>query len=250
MKNEKLTEFGLLIESHLNLDRQGPGSEEMTLKALSFIDNLDENSKIVDIGCGSGTQSLIIANATKTKVLGIDMIPEFIDVLNQRKDNDGKVEGLVGDALDLKLEKESLDLIWSEGMIDSIGFEKALTYWNDFLKQGGYVAVTSPSWITSHHPEEIDKFWKDSGSALYSVEDNIESMEKAGFSFVAAFTIPESCWTDNYYGPREKAEKELLEKYPENEMVKGYVDAMHYEVELYKKHKKDYGYVFYIGKKN
>ena len=41
MKNKTITEFELLIESHLDLERQGPGSAEMTLKALSFIMNLD-----------------------------------------------------------------------------------------------------------------------------------------------------------------------------------------------------------------
>lgn len=46
MKNKTITEFELLIESHLDLERQGPGSAEMTLKALSFIMNLDSNSKI------------------------------------------------------------------------------------------------------------------------------------------------------------------------------------------------------------
>ena len=48
MKNKTITEFELLIESHLDLERQGPGSAEMTLKALSFIMNLDSNSKIAD----------------------------------------------------------------------------------------------------------------------------------------------------------------------------------------------------------
>ncbi len=40
MKNKTITEFELLIESHLDLERQGPGSAEMTLKALSFIATL------------------------------------------------------------------------------------------------------------------------------------------------------------------------------------------------------------------
>jgi len=33
----------------------------------------------------------------------------------------------------LDLIKEEFDLIWSEGAIDSIGFEKGLNYWNGFL---------------------------------------------------------------------------------------------------------------------
>ncbi len=45
--------FDWLIEAHthIGLDRQGPGSSEMTLRALGFVDNLDANFRIVDLGC-------------------------------------------------------------------------------------------------------------------------------------------------------------------------------------------------------
>ena len=43
--------FDLLIEAHIGLDHQGPGSSEMTRRALGFVDNLDANFRIVDLGC-------------------------------------------------------------------------------------------------------------------------------------------------------------------------------------------------------
>ena len=43
--------FDLLIEAQIGLDRQGPGSSEMTRRALGFVDNLDANFRIVDLGC-------------------------------------------------------------------------------------------------------------------------------------------------------------------------------------------------------
>jgi hypothetical protein len=42
---------------------------------------------------------------------------------------------------DLHLEASSLDLIWSEGAIYNMGFEKGLQSWHQFLKTGGYIAV-------------------------------------------------------------------------------------------------------------
>lgn len=40
----------LIIEYHKGNERQGPGSEETTLKALSYISYLNEKTKILDIG--------------------------------------------------------------------------------------------------------------------------------------------------------------------------------------------------------
>ena len=46
-------DFNLICEYFSHLERQGPGSPEVTLKALSFIDNLNDKSPIADIGSGS-----------------------------------------------------------------------------------------------------------------------------------------------------------------------------------------------------
>ena len=74
-------------------------------------------------------------------------------------------------------------------------------------------------------------------------------MQKVGYVFLAAFTLPEKCWTDNYFIPREKAEKALAEKYAGNKTAEAYIKNEKYEVELYSKYNQYYGYVFYIGKK-
>ena len=64
MSNENKTihefDFNLICEYFSNVERQGPGSPEATLKALSFIDNLADNSRIADLGCGTGGQTMIL----------------------------------------------------------------------------------------------------------------------------------------------------------------------------------------------
>ena len=42
----------------------------------------------------------------------------------------------------LPFHREELDLIWSEGAIYNIGFERGLKEWKEFLKPGGYVAIS------------------------------------------------------------------------------------------------------------
>jgi len=54
-------DFKLICEYFSSRERQGPGSPEVTVKALSFIDNLTHDSKIADIGCGTGGQTMVMA---------------------------------------------------------------------------------------------------------------------------------------------------------------------------------------------
>ena len=246
-------EYGeFLIETHVGLERQGIGSPEITIKALSFIDNLNKISRVVDFACGTGGQTMVLAQNITGKITGVDICPKFIDVLNNNAEKlnlQERVNGIVGSMDNISFQKEEFDLIWCEGAIDSIGFEKGITYWNGFLKKNGYIAVTCPSWIANEHPAEIEKFWTDAGSGLDTIEHNISAMQKSGYNFVATFTLPEKCWTENYFIPREAAEKALLNIYPEDKSVEAYIKDGKYEVELYSKYKQHYGYVFYIGKK-
>lgn len=64
-------DFTLICEYFSSLERQGPGSREITVKALSFIDSLKQDSRIVDIGCGTGGQTMVIAGSTPGRIAGI-----------------------------------------------------------------------------------------------------------------------------------------------------------------------------------
>jgi len=252
MAEKEMNILDLVVETHIGLERQGPGSREITIKALSFLDGLNENSLMADIACGCGGQTIVLAQNMPGHIIGVDICPDFIDVLNdsvERSGLGGRVKGIVGNMEDLPFQKEELDVIWSEGAIDRIGFERGLTEWNGFLKKNGHIAVTCPSWLTDERPAAVERFWTDAGSVLDTVEHNISIMRKTGYRFIAAFTLPEKCWTDDYFVPREAAEKRLLEKYAGNEIAENYIESGKYEAELYSKYGQYYGYVFYIGKK-
>jgi SAM-dependent methyltransferase len=222
----------------------------MTIKALSFLENLNRISKTIDLGCGTGGQTMVLAQNIPGNIIGVDQFPAFIDVFNDNAKNlnlRDRVSGLVGSMENLSLPKEEFDLIWSEGAIDNIGFEKGVSHWNGFLKKGGYIAVTCPSWLTDEHPAEVDKFWQDAGRGLNTIEHNILVMQKCGYSFVATFALPEKCWTDNYFIPRGAAEAALLKKYAGDKTAEDFIVNAKREVELYTKYKQHYGYAFYIG---
>jgi ubiquinone/menaquinone biosynthesis C-methylase UbiE len=245
-------DFNLICEYFSGMKRQGPGSEEITIKALSFIDNLSDESRIADLGCGTGDQTMTLAQHTQGQITGIDLFPGFITLFDQNAERlnlQNRVKGLVGSMDNLLFQKEELDLIWSEGAIANIGFEKGLNHWRGFLKKGGYVAVTYESWFTNERPAEIEKWWVDAVPEIATIGHNISIMQKAGYIPVATFTIPENCWIDNYFIPQKVRQEEFLKKYAGNEAVETFISFMRHEAELYSKYKQYYGYVFYIGKK-
>jgi len=245
-------DFSLICEYFSAIERQGPGSPEMTLRALSFIDNLTAESRIADLGCGTGGQTMNLALNTPARITGIDLFPIFIDLFNTNARSlniDDRVKGIVGSMDDLPFEEGELDLIWSEGAIYNIGFEKGLNYWRKFLKHGGFVAVSEASWFTEERPEEINNFWVDAYAGIDTIPNKVAVLQKAGYVPVACFILPENCWTDHFYVKQVKAQEVFLEKYRGNRMAEELVENERREARLYAKYKEYYGYVFYIGKK-
>ncbi|MFW6369809.1 MAG: class I SAM-dependent methyltransferase [Bacteroidota bacterium] len=244
-------DFSLICDYFSGLERQGPGSPEVTIKALSFIDNLTPDSRTIDIGCGTGGQTMVLAKHTKGKVTGIDLFPKFIDLFNVQARESGlehRVKGIVGSMEALPFEEGSLDLVWSEGAIYNIGFKRGLAEWGKFLKTGGYLAVSEVSWFTETRPEAIETFWQDAYPEIDTISVKIQQMQEAGYIPVASFILPENCWIDHFYAPQAEAQKKFLQKHPGNKAAEEFIENQRHETRLYHQYKEYYGYVFYIGK--
>ena len=254
--NEKMSihefDINIIIDYFSKLDRQGPGSSETTIKALGFIDNLSEKSCIADIGCGTGGQTMVLAQHTVGTIVGIDLFPAMIDKFNEnaRKANlHNRVKGNIGSMDNLNFKNEELDMIWSEGAIYNIGFDRGLKEWNKYLKCGGYIAVTDATWFTENRPDEITDFWLEAYKEIDTIPNNMLKMQKAGYIPKASFIIPENCWTENFYVPQVPLQEYFLEKHTGNKSVEGFIANQRHEAKMYEKYRKYYGYVFYIGKK-
>jgi cyclopropane fatty-acyl-phospholipid synthase-like methyltransferase len=245
-------DFGLICEYFASMERQGPGSSSMTLKALSYVTDLSENSKILDLGCGTGSQTMVLAQNTLGQIMGIDLFEEFVNIFNANAEKlklNHRVTAIVGSMDKLDFRPGEIDLIWSEGAIYNMGFERGLNYWVDFLKQGGYVALTEVAWLTIDRPAEIEDFWQDAYSEIDTIQNKIIVMQNAGFEIITTFVLPEACWLDNFYALHIKAQKQFLSKHPNNIAAQKLVENEKHEAMLYAKYKQYYGYVFFIGRK-
>ncbi|MBN8547499.1 MAG: methyltransferase domain-containing protein [Ignavibacteria bacterium] len=245
-------DFALICEYFAGVERQGPGSPEATLKALSFINNLNPDSRIADLGCGTGGQTMILAQNSPGSITGIDLFPAFIEIFNSNAEKlnlQDRVKGIAGSMDNLPFNENELDLIWSEGAIYNIGFERGVNEWKKFLKPGGYLAVTEACWFTESRPEEIERYWQAAYPEIDTISNKVNVMQKAGYVPVALFTLHENCWLDNFYDPQSLIQEEFLKKHPGNLNAENLVDEMRHEVEMYNKYKEFYGYAFFIGRK-
>jgi len=255
MSNEKQSihdfDINMIYEYFSNTERQGPGNAKETLKALSFIEGLTEKSKIADIGCGTGGQTMTLGQNTPCEIIGIDVWQDFINTFNQNSQNQNlqnRVKGIVGNMENLPFQKEELDLIWSEGSIYNIGFERGLNEWRKFLKMGGYIAITENTWFSEERPDEIQEFWQNAYPEIDTIPNKVAQMQKAGYLPIATYMLPETIWTD-YYKKQALNIDSFLNKYKGNKAVEEFISSQRYEAEVYDKYKAYYGYMFYIGKR-
>jgi serine/threonine-protein kinase HipA len=91
---------------------------------------------VLDLGCGSGRPSLVLAETLGARVLAIDLHQPLLDRLSARARAQGLadlIEVRCADIGALDLAPGSVDLLWSEGAIYLLGFEVGLTRWRPLL---------------------------------------------------------------------------------------------------------------------
>lgn len=245
-------DFTLICDYFSRMHRQGPGSRETTHKALSFIPALGPESRIADLGCGTGTPTLDLAEVVGGHITGLDLFPEFIDLFHARiveRNLQHRITAQTGSMDALPFPEASLDLIWAEGSIYNIGFERGLTEWRNFLKPGGFIAVSEATWFTKERPREITDFWMNAYPGIDTVGNKVLQMQSAGYIPLAAFILPENCWLEEFYHHQPAAQEAFLKKFPDNAAALGLVENECREAALYDQYKAYYGYAFYIGQK-
>jgi ubiquinone/menaquinone biosynthesis C-methylase UbiE len=247
-----MNELDIIVDFYKDTIRQGPGDDKETIKALGFISNLNEQSKVIDIGCGTGSQTIALAQNTTGKITAVDFSPELLDKLNIRiKENNlaDRVKPELASMFDLQYPDNEFDLIWAEGSIYIIGFSKGLEEWRRILKTNGYIAVTEISWLTENRPTEIEKYWNENYSEIDTISNKVEIIKKNGYTPITSFVLPEYGWTDNYYEPIANRLEEFAKKHAGKKDVIEFIENAKLEYEMYKKYKEYYSYVFYIAQK-
>ena len=241
----------LLIDLHRSGERQGPGSEFHTRLALQ-LSNLEDREgrlNIADIGCGTGSSAFVLANALDADITAIDFSAEFMETLKSRALSMGfenRITPICCSMEKLPFEQESLDVIWSEGAIYNLGFEKGIREFKQFMKRGAILAVSEITWLTQERPPELVQYWMNAYPEIASASKKIAILEEQGFILKGYFPLPEQCWIQNYYEPLTARFDDFLQRHDCDD-ARSLIDAEREEIELYKRYRRYYSYGFYIA---
>jgi ubiquinone/menaquinone biosynthesis C-methylase UbiE len=155
---------------------------DFTRAAFKMLPPMD-NPSILDIGCGSGIHTIELAKLCNGHITAIDIdIPAL--VLLQRRIKEQNLSHRFAikkvSMLDLHLLGESFDIIWAEGSIYAVGFEKGIRDWKQFLTKDGFLVLH----------DENDR-----------VDAKLEIIKKYGYKILGQIEVPHEEWEERYYKP-------------------------------------------------
>lgn len=230
------------------LDRLSPGSEETTLRVIDNVDlDRDDELNILDIACGVGTSTVLLANHfEKSTVEGFDMFEHYKNNLEEKIDENGLSDRVYAYQMDMRdpdFANEEFDLVFCEAAIEIIGFKKGLAEWKRLLKPNGYMIVSDVTWLRNPSSESR-QFWKNIYSEVDTIENKISQIRNLGYEFIDYVVVPKNDWKD-YHNGLEKN----LNSLSGDKSAKEFVNQIRKEIETYRRNTDDYSYVFYVMRK-
>jgi ubiquinone/menaquinone biosynthesis C-methylase UbiE len=219
------------IIGEIQKDRLRENLNKYTRKAFQMLPELD-NPSILDIGCGTGVPTMELARLSNGQVIGLDISQSLIDELTRKIEDAGlsdRVKTVKCSLFEIDFPDESFNIIWAEGSISVIGFEQGLKVWRRLLKPKGFLVVH----------DGIDNMTK-----------KLKQIPSCGYELLGYFTVTESTWWREYYGPLEKRIPELSIKYSDNPEALDVLDKEQQEVEMFKRNPKMFGSVFFVMQKS
>ena len=203
---------------------------KFTRKAFKMLPKM-ERPRILDIGCGSGIPTLELARISGGQAIAIDTDAVQLARLEKKIKNAGlshRVKLINGSMLNLDLPEGSFDIIWAEGSIAVIGFDKGIMEWRRFLKGDGYLVI---------HDD------------LSGLKEKMEQIPKCGYELIGHFIIGEDRWWNEYYAPLDKKLNEIRSKHANDKRIDEVLSSDQQEVNSFRKESERYRSVFFVLKK-
>jgi ubiquinone/menaquinone biosynthesis C-methylase UbiE len=215
---------------HVRKDRIRKRLLKYTRRAFRLIPQVDK-SRILDIGCGSGVPALELARLSRGEIIGIDIDRPALDQFTRKIKEAGltnRVQAVSCSMFDMDFADEIFDMIWSEGSIYAIGFERGLREWRRFLKPGGFMVV---------HDEQGN------------VKGKLKLISKYDYELIGYFILSEDTWWTEYFAPLEKLMAESRARYSDDPQVLEGLHQAQRELDMFKKHPERNSSVCFVMKK-
>ena len=213
--------------NHYNFseDYWAPGGSELTLLA-GYVADINKNSSVLDIGCGSGCGSINLSLAFGVKCTSIDIEDYYINFAKKNSKNFGVEDNIIFINVDFdsftktyssgRFRKEQFDLILCEGgLISHIGHQQFFNNVKYLLKEDGVIAFSDLifkegvySYSNDYElpfiiPDELKKFYR-TGSYTNSINERITESEYDRLLCEKNYKIEFQCYLSrkhwrNYY---------------------------------------------------
>jgi ubiquinone/menaquinone biosynthesis C-methylase UbiE len=188
--------------------------------------------RILDIGCGSGIPTMELARLSQGDVIGIDIDQSALDKFSRRIKEAGlndRLQAVNCSMFDIDFADGSFDIIWSEGSISAVGFERGLREWSRFLKPGGFMVV---------HDERGD------------VKEKRKQVSNCGYQLLGYFVLSKETWWTEYFAPLEKLIAEYRTRYADDPEILEEIHQAQEELDMFKDNPERNSSVYFVMKKN
>jgi predicted O-methyltransferase YrrM len=249
-----MNDLDLLIDLHRDSDRLGPGSDEMTRRALELT-GLDRTRplRVADLGCGTGASTLVLAqDLPNAHLTAVDLHTAFLERLRRRAAAAGVGDRIATRACSMDAvppPDQPFDLIWSEGAIYTIGFADGLRAWHGLLRPGGVVVVSEITWTTHARHDEIDAHWRREYPGIATAAEKLGLLASSGYAPLAFFLLPSACWMEHYYQPLLSRLDGFLARHGHHRQAIALAEAERREVDLFRRFGDCYSYGFYLARR-
>jgi ubiquinone/menaquinone biosynthesis C-methylase UbiE len=244
-------EHPVFIEIFQKMPQGAPGDDASSQKAFSLLKELPSEPEILDAGCGTGRHTLLLSQMSQGKITALDLLDQNLEILKTEIDKNKlneRITPVKGDLTKMSFKREQFNLIWSEGSIYVVGFEKGLQDWKKFIKPDGYLVATEIVWIRDDPPSELKEFWDAEYPQMLTHTEALNIAKKEGYKTIDTLPVSDTGWK-NYYTPLEARIKVMRKKYLQDEDAGPVLDLFDKEIEIYKKYKDYFEYMFYILQK-
>lgn len=243
-----MDQIGALYHLFEGLPRQGPGSPGATRKALAVARPLlPEAPRTFDLGCGTGGQTLVLADALRCPVVAGDIHRPNLEMLETRAREQGLNDYIETRKMSVEGLDEppaSVDLIWCEGAAFTVGVENALAHWRPFLKPGGIAVYSDLCWLTDDRPEPAVNHWEDDYPAMLDTGQSIRRADSLGYDLLDLMVLDREAWEVEYFQPLRQRIDDLKEG--AEPMLAAVIGATEREMEVVARFGDSFGYVFFV----
>lgn len=201
-----------------------------TRKAFSLLPLMDK-PRILDVGCGYGIPTIELAKLSDGDIMGIDIDQKSLNRFKkiiEEKNLSHRITIINCDLLKNNFSDESFDLIWAEGVLNFIGFQKGFEACYRLLKEGGFLVIHE---------------------AIITLKRNKHVIKNCGFQIYDKFLLPEGAWWNEYYEPLEREIRQFNEDNLDDDASK-MINQIKHEITLVKNYSsEELDCAFYILQK-